>query len=158
LEFHLEAIDGGGWDLFPFHASAEFTHEQRVLQPGEPTGAAWEVANPDGAQPIQFKVRVVGTAGRVSNPSFEVDRSVTLSIPVEIEAGQTLLVEEEGIARIYDTKGSQVKSVALSGRVPSLKAGVNHVRFDAEFQGDAPPKALVTFKTRGTATRVGKGD
>ena len=158
LEFHLEAIDGGGWDLFPFHASAEFTHEQRVLQPGEPTGAAWEVANPDGAQPIQFKVRVVGTAGRVSNPSFELDRSVTLSIPVEIEAGQTLLVEEEGIARIYDTKGSQVKSVALSGRVPSLKAGVNHVRFDAEFQGDAPPKALVTFKTRGTATRVGKGD
>jgi hypothetical protein len=67
-------------------------------------------------------------------------------------------VEEEGIARIYDTKGSQVKSVALSGRVPSLKAGVNHVRFDAEFQGDAPPKAVVTFKTRGTATRVGKGD
>lgn len=156
LEFHLEAIDGGGWDLFPFHASSEFTHEQRILQPGEPTGAAWEVSNPDAAQPMQFKVRVVGTAGRVSNPTFEVDRSVTLSIPVEIESGQTLLVEEEGIARIYDAKGSQVKSVTLPGRVPPLKVGVNHVRFDAEFQGDAPPKAVVTFKTRGTATRVGR--
>jgi hypothetical protein len=156
LEFHLEAVDGGGWDLFPFHASSEFTHEQRILQPGEPTGAAWEVSNPDAAQPMQFKVRVVGTAGRVSNPTFEVDRSVTLAIPVEIESGQTLLVEEEGIARIYDAKGSQVKSVTLPGRVPSLKAGVNHVRFDAEFQGDAPPKAVVTFKTRGMATRVGR--
>ena len=51
-----------------------------------------------------------------------------------------------------------MKSVTLPGRVPPLKAGVNHVRFDAEFQGDAPPKAVVTFKTRGTATRVGKGD
>jgi hypothetical protein len=158
LEFHLEAVDGGGWDLFPFHASSEFTHEQRILQPGEPTGAAWEVSNPDAAQPMQFKVRVVGTAGRVSNPTFEVDRSLTVTIPVEIESGQTLLVEEEGIARIYDAKGSQVKSVTLPGRVPPLKAGVNHVRFDAEFQGDAPPKAVVTFKTRGTATRVGRGD
>ena len=156
LEFHLEAVDGGGWDLFPFHASSEFTHEQRILQPGEPTGAAWEVSNPDAAQPMQFKVRVVGTAGRVSNPTFEVDRSLTVTIPVEIESGQTLLVEEEGIARIYDAKGSQVKSVTLPGRVPPLKAGVNHVRFDAEFQGDAPPKAVVTFKTRGTATRVGR--
>jgi len=156
LEFHLEAVDGGGWDLFPFHASSEFTHEQRILQPGEPTGAAWEVSNPDAAQPMQFKVRVVGTAGRVSNPTFEVDRSVTVAIPVEIESGQTLLVEEEGIARIYDAKGSQVKSVTLPGRVPPLKAGVNHVRFDAEFQGDAPPKAVVTFKTRGMATRVGR--
>lgn len=156
LEFHLEAVAEGGWNLFPFHASSEFRHEQRVVQPGEPTSAEWEVSNPDRPQPMQFKLRVTGTGGRLVNPTLEVDRSATLTVPVEIEAGQTLLVEDEGIARIYDSKGRQVKSVALSTRVPKVRSGVNHVRFDVEFQGDAPPTAVVTFKTLGTATRVGQ--
>jgi hypothetical protein len=156
LEFHLETLAEGGWNLFPFHASSDFVHEQRVRQPGEPTGAEWDVPNPDEAQPLQFKVRVVGTAGRLVNPTLEMDRSVTLTIPVEIDVGQTLLVEDEGVARIYDAKGSQVKSVALSTPVPKVRSGVNHVRFGAEFQGDAPPKAVLTFKTRGTPTPVGR--
>ena len=156
LEFHLQAVDDGGWNLFPFHASSEFVHEPQVRQPGEPTGAEWEVSNPDRPQPMQFKLRVMGTGGRLVNPTLEVDRSATITIPVEIEAGQTLLVEDEGVARIYDPKGSQVKSFPLSARMPLVRTGDNHVRFDAEFQGDAPPKAVVTFKTMGTSTRVGR--
>ena len=153
LEFHLATVDGG-WDLFPYHASAEFTHEHRVLQPGEPTAAEWTVPNPDRAQELQFKLRAVGTAGSISNPSFEIDRSATLQVPVEIQAGQTLLIEPDGIARVYDSKGSQVKSVALPGKLPSLRSGPNQVRFDCEFGGDSAPKAILTFKTQGSATRV----
>jgi len=155
-EFHLEPVAGGGWDLFPYHDSTEFGHEQRIRQPGEPTAAEWDVPNPDLSQPIQFKLRVLGTAGSISQPVFEIDRSATIQVPAEIQAGQTLLVEKDGIARIYDSKGSQVKALPLASQLPQLQAGTNRIQFDCEFQGDTPPKVSVTFKTRGSPSRVSR--
>lgn len=153
-EFHLERAGEGGWDLYPFHDSPEFTHEQIIRQPGEPTFTQWEVANPNTRQEFQFKLRVLGNAGSIVNPTFEIDKSATLQIPVEVKAGQSLLVEQD--ARIYDAKGSQVKFVALKGKLPLVQAGTNHVQFDCEFQGDTPPKAVVTIKTRGQSVRIQK--
>ena len=125
-------------------------------QPGEPTSAQWEVVNPDHPQELQFKLRVLGTSGAIANPTFEIDRAATLRIPVEVRAGQTLLVERDAIARVYDAKGSQVKSVVLTTKLPVLRAGKNPLMFDCEFQGDAPPKVTVTFKSIGQPSRVKK--
>jgi hypothetical protein len=60
-EFHLATVAGGGWDLFPFHDSADFQHEALTRQPGEPTSAAWELKNPDARQPMQLKLRAAGS-------------------------------------------------------------------------------------------------
>lgn len=155
-EFHLERVADGGWDLFPFHDSAEFAHEQLTRQPGEPTSAQWDVTNPDQRQELQFKLRVAGTNGSIANPVFEIDHAASLTIPVEVKAGQTLLVERDAIARLYDAKGNQVKSVALTAKLPVMQAGRNAVTFDCEFQGDTPPKVTVTFKTMGQPSRVRK--
>ena len=155
-EFHLDRVEDGGWDLFPFHDSPEFSHEQLTRQPGEPASAQWEVLNPDLSQELQFKLRVLGTNGAIVNPAFEIDHAATLKISVEVKTGQTLLIERDAIARVYDAKGSQVKSVALTTKLPVLSAGRNPVAFDCEFQGEAPPKITVTFKTMDQATRVGK--
>ncbi len=155
-EFHLEAVSGGGWNLIPFHDSPEFTHEAQVRQPGEPTGAAWELSNPDHPQPLQFKLRVLGTNGSVANPTFEIDRSATLVVPVELKGGQSLLVESDAIARVYDAKGNAVKIVPLKKALPMVRAGANQIQFDGEFQGDPGPKLVVTFKTKGSPIRVGK--
>ena len=153
-EFHLERVADGSWDLFPFHDSAEFTHEQVTRQPGEPTSAQWEVVNPDERQELQFKLRVLGTNGSIANPVFEIDQAANLTVPVEVKAGQTLLVERDAIARVYDAKGSQVKSVTLTTKLPFVQAGTNPVMFDCEFQGDSPPKVKVSFKTMGQPSRV----
>ena len=155
-EFHLERIVEGGWNLFPFHDSTEFTHEQLVKQPGEPTSAQWDVINRDERQLVQFKLRVTGNGGAIVNPSFEINRAATLIIPVQINAGQSLLVERDSIARIYDSKGSQVKSIPLTTKQPWVQSGANHVQFDCEFQGDSAPKVTINFKTMGRAERVGK--
>jgi hypothetical protein len=152
-EFHLAAVPGG-WDLFPFHDSPEFIHEHKTLQPGEPTGAEWEVPNPDAPQPIQLKLRVQGKEGFITRVRLEVDRSVTVEMPGEVRAGQSLLLEADGIVRIYDGKGSHVRSQPLGAKAPVLKAGRNHVRLDCDFEGEAPPKVAVTFKTQGTPERV----
>ena len=153
-EFHLERVADGGWDLFPFRDSAEFTHEQVTRQPGEPTSAQWEVVNPDQRQELQFKLRVLGTNGSIANPVFEIDHAANLTVPVEVKAGQTLLVERDAIARVYDAKGNQVKSVALTTKLPVVQAGRNAAMFDCEFRGDTPPRVTVTFKTMGQPARV----
>jgi hypothetical protein len=153
-EFHLAAVAGGGWDLFPYHDSAEFAHERIVRQPGEPTSANWDLANPDEAQAVQFKLRVTGDGGAITNPTFEIGQGATLQIPVEIRPGQSLLVERDAIARVYDAKGGQIKSVPLTKQPPLLKRGANQIQFECEFQGDPSPKVAVTFKTMGEAQRV----
>jgi hypothetical protein len=153
-EFHLEPIAAGAWDIFPFHDSPEFTHAQVERQPGEPTSAQWAWANPDQAQALQFKLRGVGGGGSITNAAFEVGRSAALQLPVEVRAGQTLLVEGDAIARVYDAQGRQISATPLKMRPPTVEGGTNSVQFDCEFQGEVPPKAIVTFKTKGAPERV----
>ena len=154
-EFHLQTVSGGGWDLFPFHDSADFHHELVTRQPGEPTSVQWDVTNPDARQTVQIKLRVAGGGGSIRNPILEINRSATLQIPTEIQAGQSLLIESDAIVRLYDAKGSPVQSFPLKTALPMVQAGTNQISFDCEFQGDTPPKVSVTFKTRGKPTRVG---
>jgi hypothetical protein len=154
-EFHLQTVSGGGWDLFPFHDSADFQHEQLTRQPGEPTSVQWDVTNPDARQTVQLKLRVASGGGSIRNPILEINRSATLQIPIEIQAGQSLLLESDAIVRLYDAKGSPVQSFPLKTALPMVQAGTNQISFDCEFQGETPPKVSVTFKTRGNPTRVG---
>ena len=150
----MEAVAEGGWELFPFHDSPEFRHEELTRQPGEPTSAQWDLVNPDAGQELQFKLRVAGEGGSVSNPSFEVDRSAALVIPIEVKPGQSLLLEKDGIARLYDAKGSQLKSLPAALKIPRFAAGKNHIDFQCDFQGTPSPKVAVTFKTRGVPVQV----
>jgi hypothetical protein len=112
--------------------------------------------NPDARQPMQLKLRVVGTSGSIRNPTFEINRSAMLTIPVEIQAGQSLLLESDAIVRLYDAKGNPVQSFPLKTPLPAVLPASNPVTFDCEFLGDAPPKVTVTFKTRGAPTRVAR--
>jgi hypothetical protein len=113
------------------------------------------VTNPDARQTVQIKLRVAGGGGSIRNPILEINRSATLQIPIEIQAGQSLLIESDAIARLYDAKGSSVQAFPLKTALPMVQAGTNQISFDCEFQGDTPPKVTVTFKTRGDPTRVG---
>lgn len=153
-EFHLEKRADGGWDLYPYRESPAFSHEKTNLQPGQPTATEWSFENPDAAQPLQFKLKAIGAAGSLARPRLEVDGYLELVFDVELEAGQTLLCEGSREARVYDDKGRQIATVSASAAPPVLAPGPHRVGFDAEFRGDAAPKALVTFRTRGAAERI----
>jgi hypothetical protein len=152
-EFHLEAIKEGEWKLHPYHESQSYRHEKTIRQPGEPGGSRWEYKNPDQAQPLQFKLRVTGDSGTVANPKIDVDRFGTVIFPVELTTGQTLLCEGTAVARVYDVKGRQVKTVKVNGKVPVLQSGFHEIQFDCEFKGPALPTVLMTFKTLGKAEK-----
>lgn len=146
-EFHLEKVGEDGWNLYPFHHSADWTHKQTTLQPGQPTASEWEIENPAEEQPIQFKIRVSGDGGVFVNPSLELDNFATFSIPVELKAGQTLLCEGTADIRIYDEKGQQIHSVQSTTAPPKITQGKHRVTFDGQFEGDPLPSATVSFKT-----------
>lgn len=153
-EFHLERSGDDAWSLFPFHESKVYRHERVIRQPGEPTSSRWEYENPDQKQPFQFKLRVLGDSGSVANPRFEIDRSATLSFPVELATGQTLLCEGTPTARVYDAKGRQIKTVQASGPTPILHTGKHEIHFDCAFTGPMYPAAIVTFRTKGRPVKV----
>ena len=153
-EFHLEAAKEGQWSLFPYHESQGYRHERTIRQPGEPTSSRWEYRNPDQAQALQFKLRVVGERGSVANPRIDLDRYGTVTYPVELDAGQSLLCEGTATARVYDAKGRQIMTVEASGPIPVVHPGKHGIQFHCEFKGAVHPAVVVTIKTRGEAERI----
>jgi hypothetical protein len=153
-EFHLEPVKSGGWLLFPYHDSQALRHEKTIRQPGEPAGSRWEYKNPDMAQPLQFKLHVTGDSGIVANPKIDLDRFGTVMFPVELTTGQTLLCEGTSIARVYDGKGRQIKTVQATGKVPVVQPGRHEIQFDCEFKSPIAPTVMLTFKTRGEAENI----
>ena len=153
-EFHLEPVKEGEWRLYPYHESQAYRHEKIVRQPGEPVGSRWEYTNPEHAQPLQFKLRVTGDTATIANPKVELDRFGTVMFPVELSTGQTLLCEGTPVARVYDGKGRQVKTVKAVGQILVVQPGKHEIGFDCQFKGPVTPIVVVTFKTRGEAEKI----
>lgn len=153
-EFHLAPAGAGAWDLFPYHVSGPFRHTKAVRQPGEPVGSSWDVTNPDGAQPLQFTLRIADGEGTITDPSFELDRYGTITFPVTLRAGQALLCEGTSTARVYDEKGRQIATVEARGRIPVVRPGKHEIVFTCVFDGSPRTAAVVTFRTRGDGERV----
>ncbi len=153
-EFHLEKLDNGGWNLYPFNASEEYVYEKTVRQPGEPVSAEWNYENKDKNQPLQFKLKASGGSGTIKNPSFELDNFTTLTYNVELKNNETLLCEGTKTARVYNDKGRQIKTVEASAAIPDISNGQHKINFSCEFTGENPLTVKVIFKTIGAPVKV----
>jgi hypothetical protein len=154
LEFHLEPRGGGTWDLYPFHASGPFSHRRVVRQPGEPGATAWAVTNPHDAQPVQFRLQVLGTSGVVSHPTLEIDGAATMSLPIDLTVGESVACDGTPVLRVYDAKGRQTRTVTLAVPPPILATGPHRVVIDGVVSEDDGLRIDVTVRTRGAAERV----
>jgi len=150
-EYHLEKVDGGEWNLFPFHKSEEFSW--RTINESV---ATWEFINPDKEQPLQFILRVLGDSGIVKNPKFTIDKLTSFVFPTELKANESLLCEGYPETRVYDRKGLQIKTVQCSRNIPDIKSGTHRIEFSCEYSGDVPSSVIVQFKTIGTPERIEK--
>lgn len=158
-EFHLEKVAENEWRLFPFHVSAAFSHQKRILQPGEPTYSSWNFTNPDGEQPLQFRMEALGSegqSGEIANPVLIVDNYAEVRLPVSLQAGESLVVDGTTLVRIYDAKGRQRATYELPSALPKLTNGEHRIKADATFNGDTPLSMQLRFKTMGTAESVKK--
>lgn len=153
-EFHLRAEAEGAWVLIPFHTTEDFVHGRIVRQPGEPTASEWQVENTADDQAMQVRLSVEAGEGAIANPTFEVDNFATWTIPVTLEAGQSLLCEGTPTARIFDEDGNQIGVVEADTAPPRLVSGTRTVAFDCDFEGGNPPRVTVNFRLRGAPEGV----
>jgi hypothetical protein len=148
-EFHLETISEGQWRLDQFATSAVYIHEQTELQPGQPTYSTWDVDFPWTPQPLQFRLEVEGTAGTVSNARLNLDNYLDINLPVELQAGESLVCDGTNIVRVYDAKGKPRHTLTLEQNPPNMQQGGHQLLVDADFSSDSDLK--IHFQIKGLA-------
>ena len=153
-EFHLEPVAKGVWHFFPLHISQEFKHTQRPRQSGDALATVWHFVNPDGDQPLQFRMRVGGSAGSVNNVVLTIDKSIRVELPIRAKVGESLVCDGTHAIRLYDSTGRQTRAVAVARQIPILSRSTHDIALDCEFADGDSIEVAVKFVTRGDAEYV----
>jgi hypothetical protein len=153
-EFHLEKLGEAKWKLDQFATSEVYIHEQSDLQPGQPTHSTWAIDFPWTAQPLQFRLEVTGTTGTVSNASLNLDNYLDLHLPVELQAGESLVCDGTNIVRVYDAKGKPKHTLPLEQKPPTMQQGGHQLLMDADFSSDADLKIHLQIKGLSQSTDI----
>jgi hypothetical protein len=153
--FHLEPLGDDDWNLSPFHESPEYERASAAPPPSDTSASRWEFRNPDGEQPLQFRLRVTGDSGSITNPVIVADGSSALKLPVALKVGESLVCDGTTRLRTYDAKGLQTGIV--QSPIPGIRKGKQTILFTCGFVGEPTLKAVLTFTTVGEPERIGKG-
>lgn len=152
-EFHLQKTAEGKWTLSHFGA-AEFLREKKERQPGEPVFSTFSYEQPYAAEPLQFMIRVNGTAGSISKIRIQADHYNELVIPVELKAGQRLVCDGTADLRIFDEKGKAAGVYHLPAAPVVMPAGKHNLVFDCAFSDGEAPTASLQVKYTATKEEV----
>ncbi len=153
-EFHLEALDGRSWNLYPVYSSKHTLAEQ--VQPGQPTEATWELNNPYGPQTLHFILQVSGAAP-ISEMTLKIDDADEVPVPVTLQPGSTLkyVGAEQGI--VYDGRWKELEKVVLDASALQIGSGRHRVGYGCRFQTADQPAAKLEFRMMGEAQKVMAG-
>jgi hypothetical protein len=145
-EFHLEKIADGKWNLTQYAVSPVFVREKLIRQPGEPTHSTWNFQQEWKEQALQFRLSVKGKEGTVSNIKIQLDNYTDIKLPVELNAGETVVCDGTALLKIYDTKGKLKTTQQLPGLPPVVADGSHTIIVDCSFGGEVPPTIELQFK------------
>jgi hypothetical protein len=145
-EFHLEKIADGKWNLTRYVLSPVFIREKITRQPGEPTYTTWNFQQDWKEQALQFRLFVKGKEGTVNNIKIQLDNYAEIKLPVELNAGETIVCDGTALLTIYDSKGKLKDKQQLTALPPVVANGSHTIVIDCLFGGDEPPKIEMQFK------------
>ncbi len=145
-EFHLEKISDGKWNLFHYKISENFVREKFIRQPGEPTYTTWNFNQPWKEQALQFRIYIAGKDGGVNNIKFSVDNYTEINIPIELEAGESIICDGSETIKIYNKKGKLKGDYKLTTTLPEIAPGIHTITSNCFFTGDESLKMEVQFK------------
>lgn len=145
-EFQLKKIDVSRWNLSQYAASPVFVKEKILKQPGEPTHTTWNFNQEWMEQAMQFRLRVNGSTGTVSNIKIQIDNYAEINITAAINAGETIFCDGSATLRIYDKTGKLKDTQKLIAIPPVIAPGNHSVMIDCTFSGEEPPKIEMQFK------------
>ena len=145
--FHLEKAGLCSWELHTYE-KYNFTYEKRMLQPGQPTYSEWNFSNNHQRQVPQISLLAKGEEVSVSKFVLEIDNFYELELPLELKAGESLVIDGSGFARIYNNKGRFIRKMELEQPLPELSQGNHLLRFDAEFSSGSDIMLNATVKIK----------
>jgi len=145
-EFHLEKRDEGKWTLHQYALSPVFTREKFERQPGEPTHTTWNFQQQWKEQSLQFRMQISGDKGSVKNIKMQIDNYREFLLPIELAAGESMVVDGTETIRLYDKNGKPKGLFKLQTKPPILSSGLHVMLIDSDFTGDENPIIEVQFK------------
>lgn len=151
-EFHL-GRDDQQWYLQNF-TKFTFTHENKLLQPGQPTYSEWFFTNRNEAQPLNLQLLVTGEQGEIRNMKIEVDNYFEMTIDETLPKGYSLVWNGGSTVKIYDNKGRLKKEVETGKSLADLKTGPHAMIFDCTFSEDANVAVKTTVKLKGEVETI----
>lgn len=125
-EFHLQ-----------YYRKLKFSHENLVLQPGQPHYSEWEFTSDSDEQVLYFRLLASGEAGEVEELVLELDGSRSIKIPFVLEAGYSCIFDGSGKLLLYDERGSLKKNVELDLEKTSLPKGSHTLQLSCSFSSDS---------------------
>jgi len=152
-EFHLENVNKKEWNLFQYKTFGPFIHEKYTLQPGAPVSTECNFELQSFEQPFQFKIEVPGTSGSVKKIRVQLDNYAELEIEQELKPDETLICDGT-VLRVFDNKGKQKNTIALSQKDPILTVGKHIVLLKATFADVESSKLLFTVKALGNPEKA----
>jgi len=131
---------------FQTFKKAEFEYEAKVLQPGQPTSESWDFDNEDIKQVPTLIIHAEGENGQITNPTIDIDHTFHFVIQTTIQAGQTLIVNKENGASLYDNKGKIIKNIIIDANLPELTMTTHTFTFDGTTDINSPVKVKIELK------------
>ena len=153
-EFHLEALDGHSWNLYPVYSSKHTLAQQ--IQPGQPVEATWELDNPHEAQTLQFILQVSGGTS-LSDVTLDIDGLGETLVPATFSPGSILKYSGAEHGVLYDKSWNEVERVALDASELRIGSGRHEIRFGCRFHTADQPEVKLEFRTVGGAETLAIG-
>ena len=144
-EYKLEATGDKSWNLYKCKP-IRFTHNNIVRQPGEPVVAKWTFDNKNGRQPLQF---IMKADDKVSDLSLEIGNYSTISIPINLNVGETIKYDGGTDIVVYDRNWQILKTIPINSKKMEVPTGENSLIFSCKFASTNQPdkKLSAEFKT-----------
>ncbi|MEZ4919157.1 MAG: hypothetical protein R2792_08635 [Saprospiraceae bacterium] len=149
-EFHLEELGTNSWLLHPTQTFM-FEYQIQELQPGAPTHSAYSFENAFAPQQVHMKITALD--GLVSNIHLELDQSKSLSIPIQLNEGESLVYKGGDQCWVLDKNWNELSKIPVESSFFHTKPGPHQLDFDAEMETKV--KAKIELRLHGKPERVG---
>lgn len=153
-EFHLEKVADREYTLSQYLQSPVYVREKFERQPGEPTFSKFVYEQEAKEQPLQFRLNLAGKSGLAKNIKLTVDNYAVISIPVDMQAGESVVCDGSAKLRIYDSNGKPKSDHVLPAKLPVLVPGQHILLLDCGFEDGESPKLELQLRGLGKKESV----
>jgi len=145
-EFELKPAGKNVWKLFQF-AITRYVHKKTQ------GFSTLNFYNPYEKQPLQFVLSVDGDFN-ISNPSFKIDNSREIKIPVVLSTYQKLKYEGGNEVYLYSKNWNLIRRVNIDESELIISKGRHNIMFNCEFQNGKESIVKIELKTKNEGEEV----